>query len=378
MKVHEQQAKTLLTKGKRVDSWFGCRYSLNLYRGCAHNCAYCDGRSERYYVEGDFSEDIVVKVNAPELLQQELEPRPRRKSWTPGWVVFGGGVADSYQPLEMQYQLSRRCLEALEKFRMPVHMLTKSAWILRDRDWIEKMRHQGTVIVSFSFSSCDAEMSAIVEPGLPGPRERLEAMAALRKFGVPCGALLMPIIPFLSDTPEMLDATIRSIKEAGAQYLLFSSMTLKPGRQKDHYLEQIQHHYPKLVSEYDRIYPPDPWGHPIPAYTRSLTRRIIPIARKYQIPLRIPLSFFASKISEWDQITILLEQIDALNNFQGNRSQYSKMLWKMEPWKIPLSFALTDPVFTAKLDPKTAQILREYVDTGACREYDQLLRWTTV
>ena len=106
MRVHEIQAKSVLIKRKHIDSWFVSLYGMNLYRGCQHNCAYCDGRAEGYYVEGEFGRDIWVKINAPEILRRELDPARRRKPLKGGYFFLGGGVGDSYQPLEETYDLS--------------------------------------------------------------------------------------------------------------------------------------------------------------------------------------------------------------------------------------------------------------------------------
>jgi len=100
MGIQETKAKTILLKRKRIDSWFISGCGMNLYRGCSHNCVYCDGRAEKYQIPGDFGQDIHVKTNAPELLEKELDPTRKRKSFNPGFILPGGGIGDSYQPLE--------------------------------------------------------------------------------------------------------------------------------------------------------------------------------------------------------------------------------------------------------------------------------------
>ena len=131
----EVRAKSLLRKGSRVDSWFLAGCGLNLYRGCAHDCAYCDGRAEKYAVEGEFGREVAVKVNAPELLRRELAP-PRGRAASAGrapagYVLLGGGVGDSYQPAEERYRLARSALELLLELGRPVHVLTKSILVER-------------------------------------------------------------------------------------------------------------------------------------------------------------------------------------------------------------------------------------------------------
>ena len=115
MTIKEIKAKTILRKHKRIDSWFISQYGMNFYRGCAHNCTYCDGRAESYYVEGEFGNDIWVKVNAIDILRKELDPRRKRVPFRPCFMMLGGGVGDSYQPIENKYKISRRALNFLSQ-----------------------------------------------------------------------------------------------------------------------------------------------------------------------------------------------------------------------------------------------------------------------
>ncbi len=141
--LREIPARSLLRKQKRVDSWFLSRCGMNLYRGCGHDCAYCDGRAEKYAVEGEFGAEVEVKVNAVELLRRELGPAARRRESAPsGFVLLGGGVGDSYQPAEERYGLARRALELLLELGRPVHVLTKSALVERDLDLLARIHER--------------------------------------------------------------------------------------------------------------------------------------------------------------------------------------------------------------------------------------------
>src|SRR5512136_3428868 len=108
MEVHEIRAKSILRINKRIDSWFLSRAGMNLYRGCQHDCTYCDGRYETYQVQGEFGTDISVKMNAIELLKKELKKPIVLKRIRQGYLMLGGGVGDSYQPLEKTYQLTQK------------------------------------------------------------------------------------------------------------------------------------------------------------------------------------------------------------------------------------------------------------------------------
>jgi len=97
--IREIEAKSILRKHKKNDSWFISHYGMNLYRGCSHNCVYCDGHSEGYYVDGEFGEDVAVKVNAIEVLRRELDPKRKRIPLKRSFIMVGGGVGDSCQPI---------------------------------------------------------------------------------------------------------------------------------------------------------------------------------------------------------------------------------------------------------------------------------------
>ncbi|MCK5739721.1 radical SAM protein, partial [bacterium] len=233
MYTHEIEAKSILRKYKKLDSWFVARYGMNFYRGCEHNCVYCDGRDEKYRVEGEFGQEVTVKINALNILRRELDPSRRRKPMPRGFMLPGGGVGDSYQPLEEKYQLTRGALKIMLEFGWPVHILTKSTLVERDLDLLLQLNRQQRVIVSFSFSSVSDKASAVFEPGVPPPSERLATISRLRAAGITCGMYLMPVIPFITDTPIQMDRTIRKAKEAGVRFIVFGGMTLKEGRQKD-------------------------------------------------------------------------------------------------------------------------------------------------
>lgn len=111
--IKEIEAKSILRKHKKIDSWFISYYGMSLYRGCAHNCVYCDGRSEGYYVNGEFGKDVEVKVNAIDILRRELDPRRKRTPLKRSFIMVGGGVGDSYQPIEKKYELTRNALQLM-------------------------------------------------------------------------------------------------------------------------------------------------------------------------------------------------------------------------------------------------------------------------
>src|SRR3990172_560427 len=141
--IKEIQAKTLITRVKGSDDWFGLYYNMNLYRGCQHQCIYCDSRSECYRIE-DFNHDILIKVNAIELLRRELTGK--RIVGTIGT----GSMNDPYMPLESEVRLTRRALEVIDESCFPVHVITKSDLVLRDLDLLEQVSSKTYAAVTFT------------------------------------------------------------------------------------------------------------------------------------------------------------------------------------------------------------------------------------
>ena len=194
--IVEETAKTLFKGGKLparpnlfLESWFWTDAWCNLYRGCEHACVYCDGFSDYYHVDHDFNTEIHVKMNAPELLEEEIrssgfyplgakpprnatldkllqmKPPPQRAPLRRrGILGLGGGVSDPYNPVEKTYRLTRTRLKVLENFCFPVHIITKSDLVLRDIDLLQAINNQTRVMVSFSFSTVDEQLKQVFEP----------------------------------------------------------------------------------------------------------------------------------------------------------------------------------------------------------------------
>jgi DNA repair photolyase len=312
-------AKTILRRMKGIDSWFLSRCGMNLYRGCGHDCAYCDGRSERYQVQGDFGSDIQAKVNAVQVLRRELglatpgqgELWPGARQRKGGFILLGGGVGDCYQPAEQEFGIARRVLELFAENAVPVHVLTKSALVLRDADLLENISRSAGALVSFSFSSADDSISSAFEPYASTPSERLQAIAKLRQKGINAGVFLMPALPFLTDSPEMMEMSIAAAAAAGAMYVVFGGMTLKTGRQKDHYLETLRRVRPDLVGRTEALYAgPESgrWGNAPGAYYAGVNLTFARIARKHSIPTCIPLSLAAGLMSAEEMRELLIQR----------------------------------------------------------------------
>ena len=240
--VKEITAKVLLSRVKQPDPWFGLSYSMNLYRGCQHQCIYCDSRSQCYRIE-DFS-DVLVKANAIELLRRELA-RKRKKG-----TIGTGSMHDPYMPLEEELGLTGRALEVIARYRFPVHVTTKSDLVLRDLHTLSRISDVYAA-VSFTITTADDELGRKLEPGAPPVSARFNAMKVLAEHGVLTGVTMMPILPFIEDSDENVRAIVTRAHESGAAYIIPSfGMTLRD-RQRSYYYDKLDQFFPGLRRKYE-------------------------------------------------------------------------------------------------------------------------------
>jgi DNA repair photolyase len=241
--IREITAKTLLSSSRQPDPWFGIRYTMNLYRGCQHQCIYCDSRSECYQIE-DFDHDVLVKGNALDLLRDEL-PRKRVRG-----TIGTGSMNDPYMPLEAQLNLTGRALEIIAACRFPVHVITKSDLVMRDADILAEIGRVYAA-VSFTVTTADDDLSRKLEPGAPPTSRRFAALAALAARGIYAGITLMPILPFIEDNAENIAAIVTRAAAAGAAYIMPGfGMTLRD-RQRAYYYNQLDRLFPGLRGQYE-------------------------------------------------------------------------------------------------------------------------------
>ena len=241
--IQEIQAKVLLSSAKQPDPWFGIKYTMNLYRGCQHQCIYCDSRSECYQIE-NFA-NILIKANAIDLLRKEL-PRKRVKG-----TIGTGSMNDPYMPLEATANLTGRALEVIAEFRFPVHVITKSALVLRD---VEVLREIGReyAAVSFTVTTADDALGKKLEPGASLVSERFKAMQALASNGILTGVTMMPILPFIEDNEENIAHIVTRAHECGAAYIIPAfGMTLRD-RQRAYYYDKLDSLFPGLRRKYEQ------------------------------------------------------------------------------------------------------------------------------
>ena len=227
-------------------------YTINPYRGCSHACSYCFARTTHNFMDmnagRDFESKIVVKVNAPEVLRKDL----RARKWK-GEHIAMGTATDPYQRAEGRYKITRSIIETLTEFRNPFSILTKGTLISRDIELLQQAAAVTDVSTAFSIGTLDEEAWAKSEPGTPHPRKRMEVVKRLNEAGIPCGVMLAPILPGISDRPEQIRDVIEAAFDAGATHVSPILLHLRPGV-KEEYMGWLEQNYPDLVARYMSMY----------------------------------------------------------------------------------------------------------------------------
>jgi DNA repair photolyase len=286
--------------------------------------------------------------------------------------MLGGGVGDSYQPVEKKYKLSRQALQVINEYDFPVHVLTKSTLVERDIDIIKQINEQSRAIVSFSISSIDDKISSIFEPRVSSPGKRLDTLALFKKEGIACGIFLLPVIPFVTDSFELIDKLVRKAKQIDIDFIIFGGMTMKQGRQQDYFLKVLKKNYPQLLSEYATIYRGDKWGSATPEYYTTISQVFDAVASKCKIAKRIPARLFKDILSENDFVVVILDQIDYLLKLKGTKSPYGYAAYSISKLQEPLS-TLESFTRLKGVGKVTASIINEVLRTGSSSYYEQLL-----
>ncbi len=251
MTFYEVHAKSIVSRVPEA-SRVPFRWTINPYRGCSHSCVYCFARNSHTYLDldsgRDFDTKVVVKVNAPQLLRARLAA----PGWTGEPIAMGTNV-DCYQRVEGRYQLMRGIIGALVDAANPFSILTKGTLILRDLDLLQAAAEVTEVGLNVSAGFVDKSLWRAIEAGTPAPERRLDACATLNDAGLPCGVLMGPIIPYLSDSPAQLEAVVRQAAEAGATHISPIVLHLRTGA-REWFLRWLREAHPELGPRYAELY----------------------------------------------------------------------------------------------------------------------------
>ena len=251
IRFYEVRAKSALNRVPEA-SRMPFRWTVNPYRGCTHACVYCFARKTHSYLDLDtglgFDSQIVVKVNAPELLRHRLASR----SWHGEHIAMGTNV-DCYQRAEGRYRLMPGIWEALRDSRTPCSVLTKSPLLLRDMALMKQLADSVGFTASLSIPTLDEAAWRATEPHTTHPRARLEAVAELNRAGIPTGVLIAPLMPGINDSPAQVEQILELAAEAGATGAAGICLHLR-GEVKRIYLDWLRSYRPDLLPRYEELY----------------------------------------------------------------------------------------------------------------------------
>jgi DNA repair photolyase len=269
---HEVAAKSALNRvgpGSAVP--FG--WTINPYRGCSHACVYCFARPSHRYLEldagNDFDSQVIVKVNVAEALRHDLA----RPTWAREHVALGTNT-DPYQRAEGKYRLMPGIINALAEARTPFSILTKGTLMRRDLPLLAEAAQTVEVQLAMSIAIFDDALQSTMEPGTPTTAARLATVSAAVGAGFDVAVFMMPILPFLTDSAEHLDAALARIKQTGATQVTYTSLHLRPGV-KEWYAAWLHRHRPDLVPRYRALYGDGAYAPK--SYRRRLAETIRPL-----------------------------------------------------------------------------------------------------
>ena len=285
--MEEIRARSILNMHRKRDPWFLDKYSVNPYYGCPFNCIYCYTRGSKY----SSRHRLAVKVNAPALLSREL--RRVEKRGVQGYVAVSTST-EAWNMYEEKYGITRKVLGVLLAHRMPVHVLTKSPLVLRDRDILEEIDREARlppdldekpgrgVLITFSFSTLRSDLARILEPGAPTPEKRIDAAERLLRDGFMVGMAFMPILPHLTDGE--LEDMVETASRIGTKYVFFSPLTLY-GRGKELFLYLVKKRFRDAYASYVHMYA----GRSFPPrhYTSRFYKKIKELSAKHGLKIGI-------------------------------------------------------------------------------------------
>lgn len=236
--MHMVQAKGILS----------AKNGMNIYRGCTHGCIYCDARSDCYNMTHAF-EDIEVKQNAPQLLEQALKAKRRR------CMIGTGAMSDPYLHAEKELRLTRSCLELIERYGFGLAIQTKSDLIMRDIDLIDSINRRAKAVVQMTLTTADEDLCRIAEPNVCTTKRRFEVLCEMHERGIHTVVWLSPLLPYINDSPENVAAIVDMAGKAGCMGIICFDMglTLRNG-DREHYYSALERHFPGLRERYIREY----------------------------------------------------------------------------------------------------------------------------
>lgn len=263
----------------RLNVWFlPFRWGSNIYRGCEHDCIYCNARYTHEYLgmqEGEFARKIIIKDNAASALDKEFS----KDKWNKNLTVNVSTVTDPYQPAEKEFGNTRKVLEVFLKHHNALLITTKSDLVLKDIDILEEISKTGFLNVCMTITTLDQELSNKIEPRVPPIEKRLSAIKKLKEAGITVGVTAIPVLPYISDDEETLEEMIKTFSELGVDYVIVDVLNFK-GETRQRILKFLEDYDPSLIPKYEALYQTDYCDKEYSKGVRKITNKLV---KKYGV-----------------------------------------------------------------------------------------------
>jgi DNA repair photolyase len=302
-----------------INEYFLSSYTMSVYDGCEFGCPYCDGWAYRVR---PFNETVRIAVDLPERAAAELETIDRRD------LIGITALTDPYQPVEATYRMTRQLLGLFAERGQPCLLLTKSQTVLEDLVLLERINAQSLAIVMFTLLTVDPYISGRLEDKAPAPSLRLDAIRELKRAGIPVGVALIPVLPYVNDTDLLINATLRAVSEAGADFVVWDYLHIPTERHRARIgdvLQRIGSYPPNYYRDLYRGTPDSPavaapaGMAPLPnaAYRAERDRELLARCDALNLPVRAPHHIYAGKLKPTTEAALLLKHTAARDAMQG-------------------------------------------------------------
>lgn len=272
---HTQVKKML----HRVNVWFlPFRWGINTYRGCEHNCMYCNARYTHEYLglpTEKFTSKIMVKDNAPEALNKELS----MKKWNKNWTVNMATVTDPYQPAERKFKITREVLKVFLEHHNALMVTTKSDLILRDLDVLTEIAQTGFLNVVITIPTLSEDLRKKIEPRVPSIAKRIEVVKQIHDAGITVGVTSIPLFPHISDSEDDIENLVKTLAENGADYVIIDMLNFRE-EARDRVMPFIKEHYPELFPNYEKLYKTNYCNK---EYVKQIRKHANKLIKKYKV-----------------------------------------------------------------------------------------------
>ncbi len=292
-----------------INEYFLSSYTMAIYTGCEFGCPYCDGWAVQ---QRPLNEMVRVPIDLPERVRQELAGASR------GDLVGITALSDPYQPAELTYRLTRQTLHVFAELGQPLLILTKSPMVVEDLTLLERIHAASLAIVMFTLLTIDPHLAEKLEDHAPAPALRLDAIATLKRAGIPVGVAMMPILPYVNDTDLIINATLNAIVEAGADFVVWDYLLIPDERHRGRVNDMLAR-----IGRYPPAYYRDLYrGRALPdlTYRNERDRALLERCDALNLPVRAPHHLYAGRLHPRNEASLLLRHTAFRDSVQGRAS----------------------------------------------------------